>query len=138
MRKVYGQSSIAACPFCGGASYAKNGQGVAVCMKHKDLNLPDLKCVCGGWLDIREGKFGTFYTCMKCGAINQQKMMLVNADAIRAIAARSMTTVATITANAQRPASQGGSYMKGGTIRDRVQQKIARGEPLTPDELDFI
>ena len=129
--KRYGQSSVAPCPFCGGQAFAKNDQGVPCCTKHKQLKLPDLKCICGKWLDQRESKFGVFYTCMGCGPVSFSKMMLVNGDAIRAALGGNGT-------KSEKPASQGGSYMQGGTLRDRIKQKIARGEPLTPDELDFL
>lgn len=128
--KTYGQSSVAQCPFCGGAAYAKNSQNVPCCTKHKDLKLPDLKCICGGWLDQRESKFGVFFTCMKCGPVSFNKMMDTNGDKIRAVLGAR--------APAPRPASQGGAYMAGGTLRDRVRQKVARGEPLTPDELEYL
>jgi hypothetical protein len=127
--KRYGQSSVAQCPFCGGQSFAKNEQGVPCCTKHKHLKLPDLKCICGGWLDQRESKFGVFYACMKCGPISFSKMMLSNGDAIMKMLSAK---------EPQKPASQGGQYMAGGTMKDRIRQKIARGEPLTPDELDFL
>lgn len=133
--KRYGQSSVAACPFCGGQSYAKNKQNVPTCTKHKDLALPDLKCVCGKWLDQRESKFGVFYTCMSCGPVSFSKMMETNGDKIREALAKGGRASDT---GATKPASQGGSYMQGGTLRDRIKQKIARGEPLTPDELDFL
>ena len=131
--KRYGQSSVAQCPFCGGASYAKNKQNVPTCTKHKDLTLPDLKCICGKWLDQRESKFGVFYTCMSCGPVSFSKMMDVNGDAIRRVLGGAPSPM-----NSVKPASQGGSYMRGGTLRDRIKAKIARGEPLTPDELDFL
>jgi hypothetical protein len=129
--KRYGQSSVAQCPFCGGQAYAKNEQNVPCCTKHKHLKLPDLKCICGGWLDQRESKFGVFFTCMKCGPISFSKMMDTNGDKIRAVLGEK-------TAPVSKPASQGGAYMQGGTLRDRIKAKIARGEPLTPDELDFL
>jgi hypothetical protein len=68
---------------------------------------------------------------MSCGAVSFSKMLETNGDAIRKV-------LSTIDAKAATPASQGGAYMAGGTLRDRIHQKIARGEPLTPDELDFI
>ena len=131
--KRYGQSSIAPCPFCGGQAFAKNDQGIPCCTKHKHLKMPDVKCICGGWLDQRESKFGAFYTCMKCGPVSFSKMMLVNGDAIRAVLGGTGQKT-----NTDKPASQGGSFMQGGTLRDRIKAKIARGEPLTPDELDFL
>jgi hypothetical protein len=127
--KRYGQSSISSCPFCGGQAFAKNDQGVPCCTKHKALKMPDVKCICGRWLDQRESKFGVFYTCMECGTVSFSKMMSVNADRIREALGRPA---------AAKPASQGGAFMQSGTLRDRIKAKVARGEPLTPDELDFL
>lgn len=132
--KTYGMSSVAGCPFCGGQSFSKNDQGVPCCTKHKHLKLPDLKCICGGWLDQRESKFGVFYTCMKCGPISFTKMMLANGDKIREVLGGAEKKAAV----AARPASVGGAYMVGGTFKDKVRQKMLRGEPLTPDELEYL
>ena len=66
-RKIYGQSRIDACPFCKKQSTTVNSQGLPVCQKHKDAQLPDMKCVCGDYLDIRRGKFGPYFYCMNCG-----------------------------------------------------------------------
>ena len=132
--KTYGMSSVAPCPFCGGQAFAKNDQGVPCCTKHKHLKMPDLKCVCGSWLDQRESKFGVFFTCMKCGAVSFSKMISVNADRIRA----ALAGTEKVQAEKNKPASSGGSYMTGGTFKDKVRQKLARGEPLTPDELEYL
>jgi hypothetical protein len=144
--KRYGQSSIAQCPFCGGQAFAKNDQGVPCCTKHKHLTLPDLKCICGKWLDQHESKFGVFYSCMSCGAVSFAKMLDTNGDAIRKVLnATDARRTAPASQGAAGPsgaargnASDRGAYMQSGTLRDRIQQKIARGEPLTPDELDFL
>jgi len=136
--KRYGQSSIAQCPFCGGNAYAKNNQNVPCCTKHKHLKMPDLKCICGSWLDQRESKFGVFYTCMKCGPVSFSKMMATNADVIRKIIEQEGKKEQQGAQRTARPASQGGSYMQSGTLHDRIRQKIARGEPLTPEELDLL
>jgi len=128
----YGQSSAATCPFCGMQAYTKNKQDVPCCAKHKELVVPDLKCICGGWLDQRESKFGVFYACMKCGPVSFSKMMLVNGDAIHAVAMKAMTAGKEMI----KPAAQ--APPAGGTVQDRVRAKMARGEPLTPDELDFL
>jgi hypothetical protein len=136
--KRYGQSSVSQCPFCGGQAYAKNDQGVPCCTKHKHLKLPDLKCICGSWLDQRESKFGVFFTCLKCGAVSFSKMMSVNGEAILAVLAGEHKKTGVQAQRDSRPASNGGTYMAGGGLRERIRAKVARGEPLTPDELDFL
>ncbi len=134
--KHYGESSVARCPFCGEAAYAKNCQGVPVCRAHVGAQLPDLKCVCGGWLDQRESKFGTFYTCMRCGPVSFSRMMETNGDKIREAARKGAQPAQ---AGAPQPASQPrGAQSRGGTLRERIKEKLARGEALTPDELDFL
>ena len=71
--KRYGQSKIAECPFCGKQAIAKNTQGLNVCQYHKDNNIPDIKCTCGSWLDLKSGKFGPYFICINCGNINLNK-----------------------------------------------------------------
>ena len=77
MRKVYGQSQEAVCPFCGNTATAKNEQGLPVCRNHTRAEI-NLKCVCGGWLDVRESKFGTFFVCMRCGPVSCKRAFEVN------------------------------------------------------------
>ncbi len=71
--KRYGEAKIAVCPFCGGAAYTKNKDGLPVCASHKNSTLGEIKCACGAWLEMREGKWGPFFTCDKCGIINMSK-----------------------------------------------------------------
>lgn len=127
--KRYGQSSVDTCPFCGAQAYSKNRQGVPVCKNHAQTDLPDLKCICGGWLDQRESKFGVFYTCMRCGPVSFRKMMEVNGDKIRA-AVRPKET--------PRQEAYMKTPTKGQSIQDRIREKLRKGEPLTPDELEFL
>lgn len=77
MRKVYGQSQELQCPFCGGRATAKNGQGLPVCHRHTKDEI-NLRCVCGEWLDVRESKYGTFFTCMHCGPVSYRKGLEAN------------------------------------------------------------
>jgi hypothetical protein len=130
--KRYGQSSVASCPFCGGQAFAKNDQNVPCCTKHKHLKLPDLKCICGGWLDQRESKFGVFFTCMKCGPVSFSKMMATNGDAIQKVLnpIKNVKPVQTFAPNA--------ASKKAMSLQERVREKLSRGEPLTPDELEFL
>ena len=76
--KRYGQSKITVCPFCGKQAITKNPQGIPVCLQHKNKMLPDMKCVCGEWLDIRNGKYGPYFYCIKCGNINFNRGLEMN------------------------------------------------------------
>lgn len=62
--KRYKDGTVTKCAYCDKpAIYKKNAVGV--CKEHKDI-APDMKCVCGGELEARDGKYGTFYLCWKC------------------------------------------------------------------------
>lgn len=84
-RKVYGQSKTNVCPFCGKQAFSKNGQGVPVCKNHVKEELDDLRCICGSWLDIRESKYGVFFTCINCGSINFNKGLEMNGYPLKSI-----------------------------------------------------
>jgi predicted RNA-binding Zn-ribbon protein involved in translation (DUF1610 family) len=71
--KQYGAGKKNDCPFCGKQATTKNSQKLPVCSAHKDSSLEDIKCVCGSYLDIREGKFGAFFLCDNCGPMNIAK-----------------------------------------------------------------
>ena len=77
-KKVYGEYREDNCPFCGKRGVTKNSQGVPVCLKHKDSVLDGLKCMCGEYLDVREGKFGPYFHCLNCGNLNFRKGMELN------------------------------------------------------------
>lgn len=74
-RKVYGSYQQSKCPFCGKIATAKNKLGISVCRDHTKTEGLDIKCTCGAWLDIRDGKFGTFFLCENCGPISMSKGM---------------------------------------------------------------
>ncbi len=76
--KRYGQSRVDRCPFCDKLSVTKNPQDVPVCMQHKSMNLTNLKCICGEWLDVQSGKYGAYFRCMNCGNVNFQKALELN------------------------------------------------------------
>ena len=76
--KRYGQSKIDLCPFCEKAATAKNSQDVPVCQAHKKTLLPDLKCSCNSYLDLKKGKFGVYFNCMNCGNMNIKKALSLN------------------------------------------------------------
>lgn len=76
--KIYGQSRVDSCPFCGARAITKNSQGVPVCVNHKNELLDNMKCSCGKYLDILQGKWGPFFRCMDCGCISFRKGMELN------------------------------------------------------------
>jgi len=76
--KKYGQAKVQDCPFCGKTAIAMNVQGIPVCKIHKKNKLPDLLCVCGEYLDLKDGKYGPYFTCMNCGNINFKKGLDMN------------------------------------------------------------
>ncbi|MBI2657487.1 hypothetical protein HYX08_02215 [Candidatus Woesearchaeota archaeon] len=82
--KKYGQSRIDKCPFCQKHATAINSQKVPVCQSHKEEVLDSLKCICGSHLETLNGKFGTFFSCAKCGNINMKKALEFNAVKPRA------------------------------------------------------
>jgi len=84
-RKIYGLSKIETCPFCDKNAITVNKQGIPVCQKHKKESLPDMKCVCGEYLDLRTGKYGPYFECMNCGNINFNKAMEMNYKIIQKI-----------------------------------------------------
>lgn len=73
MRKIYGESKIEKCPFCSKRALVKNSQGISVCQDHKNSILGDMKCACGQHLELRTGKFGVYFNCIKCGNISWRK-----------------------------------------------------------------
>lgn len=77
-KKVYGQSKVDKCPFCGKTATTENEQGVPTCVSHKADSLPEYKCVCGEWLEMKKSKWGPFFLCMHCGPISYKKAMEVN------------------------------------------------------------
>ena len=77
--KKYGQSKVDKCPFCQKHATAMNSQKVPVCQSHKDEVIDNLRCVCGLELETMHGKFGTFFSCVKCGNINMKKALEFNA-----------------------------------------------------------
>ncbi len=78
--KRYGESKVDRCPFCNSTAVANSPEGVPVCSKHKDKKLPPLKCICGEYLDLRTGKWGPYFHCIRCGNITFKKALEVNPD----------------------------------------------------------
>jgi hypothetical protein len=76
--KRYGQSRIEKCPFCGKTATVQNKQGFPVCRDHKGAVMNDMKCACGEYLDIKQGKYGVFFLCINCGPVNVRKAFELN------------------------------------------------------------
>jgi ribosomal protein L37E len=84
-KKVYGESRKNVCAFCGDTSISTNSQGVPVCKAHKNELLLDLKCICGEWVDIKLGKYGPFFICMKCGPQSFNKILELNGYPLKSV-----------------------------------------------------
>jgi len=76
--KHYGAYRREECSFCGKPSLTVNSQGVPVCLEHKHKLLDNLKCICGGWLELRSGKWGPYFYCLNCGNINFKRGLELN------------------------------------------------------------
>ena len=81
--KKYGQSRIDKCPFCDKHATILNKQKIPVCNAHKALSLDDLKCSCGSTLETMNGKFGVFFSCIRCGNINLKKAVEINNEKLK-------------------------------------------------------
>lgn len=80
--KKYGSYKRDICPFCKKTAYTKNSQNIPVCYDHKTKVLRDMKCYCGEFLELREGKYGSYFFCMNCNNISFKKALLMNSDII--------------------------------------------------------
>jgi hypothetical protein len=83
MKKRYGEYRVDMCPFCGKQATRNSKEGVPVCSAHFESTMPELKCICGEYLDLRTGKFGAYFTCMRCGNVSFQKAMECNDGVFR-------------------------------------------------------
>ncbi len=77
-KKVYGQSKTDVCPFCQRQATTTSSQGIPVCQEHKVAILNEFKCICGDWLELQTGKYGTYFKCHQCGNINFKKTLEIN------------------------------------------------------------
>jgi len=77
-KRVYGLSQTQRCPFCNAQAFTTNSQKIPVCKDHKNKDMPDMKCLCGNYLDLKKGKYGMFYTCDNCGTISMSKAQEMN------------------------------------------------------------
>lgn len=71
--KRYGESKTVRCPFCEKQAIVHNKQKIPTCLQHKHEQLSEITCICGDHLELRDGKFGPFFTCRKCGSMNFRK-----------------------------------------------------------------
>ncbi|MFT4307839.1 MAG: hypothetical protein ACMXYM_00520 [Candidatus Woesearchaeota archaeon] len=72
-RKVYGQSENTICAFCGKQATTRNTERVPVCKDHRSAKLEEVKCTCGRFMDVKEGKWGPFFVCPACGPVSFEK-----------------------------------------------------------------
>ena len=72
-KKSYGNYKTNYCPFCDRIATHKNNLGLETCQVHLKDSLPEIKCLCGSWLEQKSGKFGHYFNCQNCGNINLRK-----------------------------------------------------------------
>lgn len=124
--KRYGQSKTNKCPFCGIEAVFQNSQGIPVCRRHKDSMVRDLTCICGSSLEPRAGKFGPYFSCMKCGNVNFRRAMEINEGMLRMAKEPGL-----------RPAPRRGKFeeVRSRAIKERIPPKET---VVRSDELDFM
>ena len=76
--KQYGKSKVETCPFCEEDAFTLNSQRISVCDDHKNALLGDMKCVCGQYVELKQGRYGTYFNCLNCGNINSRKVFEIN------------------------------------------------------------
>ncbi len=76
--KRYGESKVDRCPFCDRQAFSKNDQDIPVCKEHVRRGLPPMKCMCGETMDMLQGKWGVFFSCIKHGNMNLRKALEMN------------------------------------------------------------
>ena len=78
--KKYGSYKVDSCPFCHKNATTKNSQQVPVCITHKNSIVQDLTCFCGEYLELKDGKYGIYFTCLNCGNFNIKKALEMNPE----------------------------------------------------------
>lgn len=80
MKKTYGSYREETCIFCSERAICMNEQNLPTCTKHKHelVDMNKVKCSCGDFLDIKEGKYGSFFLCMNCGPMSIAKIKEIN------------------------------------------------------------
>lgn len=66
------------CVFCTRQAIAKNTKGLPTCVLHKKEEMPELKCICGEILSLKESRYGLFFLCPNCGPISLRKALSLN------------------------------------------------------------
>ena len=74
-KKVYGEYTNTGCHWCGKTATAENEQGLSTCSDHQQKRMEDVKCACGSWLELKAGKYGSYFNCLNCGNMNYEKGM---------------------------------------------------------------
>ncbi|HLC81766.1 MAG TPA: hypothetical protein VJH68_03845 [Candidatus Nanoarchaeia archaeon] len=72
-KKKYGSYKTPACAFCQRMATHKTNFGLETCQQHSKNSLPEIKCICGSWLEQKSGRFGPYFNCPKCGNVNFKK-----------------------------------------------------------------
>ena len=122
--KRYGESKKQDCPFCGKKAITENSQGVPVCLTHKDASL-DLKCICGEWLDTKKGKWGSYFTCSRCGNLSFAKAMEANPGFRKKLE------------NQKLPSKNNSSKQTPIKPHYKAEKQSKKETIITSDELDF-
>ena len=125
--KRYGQSKIDKCPFCGKQAITQNSQKVPVCLDHSKRDLPPLKCMCGEAMEMLNGKWGVFFSCMKHGNMNLRKALEINpinqpADSASSAPSRASSSTPARKTDAEAPR----------------KEKERKETVVTSDELDWM
>ena len=131
--KRYGESRIDRCPFCDQQATTLNRQQIPVCHKHRDSVLNEMKCLCGGFLELKSGKYGVYFNCIDCGNMNLKKVIEINE--VKDVAEQKTKRSSTM-AFKKSPAgsSSSGSKTKV-TVRNRTWKKETRKEiVITSDD----
>ena len=76
--KQYGKSKIDVCPFCDEQAFTLNKQKIPVCNKHRHAVLGGMRCICSEYLELKTGRYGTYFNCLNCGNINSKKIFNIN------------------------------------------------------------
>ena len=137
--KRYGESKTENCPFCGKISTLKNRQGVPVCIAHKNEELGELKCVCGGWLELNSGKWWVYFRCMNCGNVNLKKALEMNPQ-LKGTAKNGAAGHAKSAdyVKSSRSDFSGENNKKNNDDSDDSARRAPREITVTSDQLDFL
>jgi len=73
--KKYGESQLLVCPFCYKHALSKNKQGIPVCSTHAKQELSEMLCSCKNPLELRKGKWGPYFNCIRCGNQNFKRVL---------------------------------------------------------------